>query len=196
MAGAADSARIAMELDLALDADGPWTPEDPTSLAELQTWQTTLMDWIQTIGADPALPCPAVVRQADELCLGLRFTDDATITALNSTWRHRNQATDVLSYAALEDAPALPDVSSVELGDIVISLDTARRQASEQQHSLNRELRWLVSHGLLHLLGWDHPDETSLTAMLQLQEQLLDGRGNVQASELHPVDTTVDGNAR
>ena len=196
MAGAADAAGIAMELDLALDADGPWTPEDPTSLAELQTWQTTLMDWIQTIGADPALPCPAVVRQADELCLGLRFTDDATITALNSTWRHRNQATDVLSFAALEDAPALPDVSSVELGDIVISLDTARRQASEQQHSLNRELRWLVSHGLLHLLGWDHPDETSLTAMLQLQEQLLDGGGNVQASELHPVDTTVDGNAR
>jgi probable rRNA maturation factor len=48
----------------------------------------------------------------------------------------------------------------------------------------------------LHLLGWDHPDETSLAAMLQLQEQLLDGRGNVQASELHPVDTTVDGNAR
>ena len=45
-------------------------------------------------------------------------------------------------------------------------------------------------------LGWDHPDETSLTAMLQLQEQLLDGGGNVQASELHPVDTTVDGNAR
>lgn len=185
-----------MELDLALDADGPWAPEDPTSLAELQTWQTTLMDWIQTIGADPALPCPAVVRQADELCLGLRFTDDATITELNSTWRQRNQATDVLSFAALEDAPALPDVSSVELGDIVISLDTARRQASEQQHSLNRELRWLVSHGLLHLLGWDHPDDTSLAAMLQLQEQLLDGGGNVQASELHPVDTTVDGNAR
>jgi len=196
MAGAADAAGIAMELDLALDADGPWTPEDPTSLAELQTWQTTLMDWIQRIGDDPALPCPAVVRQADELCLGLRFTDDATITALNSTGRQRNQATDVLSFAALEDAPALPDVSSVELGDIVISLDTARRQASEQQHSLNRELRWLVSHGLLHLLGWDHPDETSLAAMLQLQEQLLDGGGNVQASELHPVDTTVDGNAR
>ena len=185
-----------MELDLALDADGPWTPEDPTSLAELQTWQTTLIDWIKTIGADPALPCPAVVRQAEELCLGLRFTDDATITALNSTWRQRNQATDVLSFAALEEAPALPDVSSVELGDIVISLDTARRQASEQEHSLTRELHWLVSHGLLHLLGWDHPDEASLAAMLQLQEQLLDGGGNVRISDPHPVDPTVDGNAR
>lgn len=185
-----------MELDLALDAAGPWSPEDPSSLIEPETWRTTLVDWIQTICADPSLPCPALVCQADEVSLGLRFTDDATITALNSTWRQRNQATDVLSFAALEEAPDLPDVSCVELGDIVISLDTARRQASEQGHNLARELRWLVSHGLLHLLGWDHPDETSLTAMLQLQEQLLDGGGNVQASELHPVDTTVDGNAR
>ena len=184
-----------MELDLALDAAGPWSPEDPSPLADIQTWQTTLLVWIQTICSNPSLPCPAVVRQAEELCLGLRFTDDATITALNSTWRQRNQATDVLSFAALEDAPALPDVSSVELGDIVISLDTARRQASEQQHSLARELRWLVSHGLLHLLGWDHPDEDSLAAMLQLQEQLLDGGGNVRISDPHSVDTTVDGNA-
>lgn len=185
-----------MDLDLALDADGPWAPEDPASLAELQTWQTILMDWIQTICTTPSLACPAVVRQANELCLGLRFTDDATITTLNSTWRQRNQATDVLSFAALEEAPALPDVSSVELGDIVISLDTARRQASELEHSLTRELRWLVSHGLLHLLGWDHPDEASLAVMLQLQEQLLDGGGNVRISDPHPVDPTVDGNAR
>ena len=184
-----------MELDLALDADGPWGPEDPTSLEELQTWQTILMDWIHTICTTPSLPCPAVVCQADEVSLGLRFTDDSTITTLNSTWRQRNQATDVLSFAALEDAPALPDVSSVELGDIVISLDTARRQASEQGHNLARELRWLVSHGLLHLLGWDHPDEESLAAMLQLQEQLLDGGGNVRISDPHSVDTTVDGNA-
>ena len=162
-----------MELDLALDADGPWAPEDPASLAELQTWQTILMDWIQRICTSASLPCPSVVRQASELCLGLRFTDDATITTLNSTWRQRNQATDVLSFAALEEAPALPDVSSLELGDIVVSLETARRQAQEQGHSLQRELRWLVSHGLLHLLGWDHPDDDSLAAMLALQERLL-----------------------
>jgi probable rRNA maturation factor len=184
-----------MELDLALDAAGPWSPEDPSSLIENQTWQTTLIDWIQTICANPSLPCPALVCHAEEVSLGLRFTDDATITALNSTWRQRNQATDVLSFAALEEAPDLPDVSSVELGDIVISLDTARRQASEQGHNLTQELRWLVSHGLLHLLGWDHPDEDSLEAMLQLQEQLLDGGGNVRISDPHSVDITVDGNA-
>ena len=114
---------------------------------------------------------------------------------LNSAWRQKTGPTDVLSFAALDDAGDWMEGPSIELGDIVISLDTARRQASEQEHSLTRELHWLVSHGLLHLLGWDHPDEASLAAMLQLQEQLLDGGGNVRISDPHPVDPTVDGNA-
>ena len=69
----------------------------------------------------------------------------------------------------------------LELGDIVVSVPTARRQALEQEHGLERELRWLVSHGLLHLLGWDHPDADSLAAMLQKQEHLLGMGGNVQS---------------
>jgi probable rRNA maturation factor len=55
----------------------------------------------------------------------------------------------------------------------VISLDTAARQALEAGHSLKLELLFLASHGLLHLLGWDHPDEASLATMLARQEQLL-----------------------
>lgn len=70
--------------------------------------------------------------------------------------------------AALESEP-------LELGDIVISLETAARQAAEQGHTLEHELLFLASHGLLHLLGWDHPDEASLTAMLARQEALLQG---------------------
>jgi rRNA maturation RNase YbeY len=62
---------------------------------------------------------------------------------------------------------------ALELGDIVISLDTAARQAPEHGHSLERELLFLASHGLLHLLGWDHPDGASLAAMLERQERLL-----------------------
>ncbi len=61
----------------------------------------------------------------------------------------------------------------LELGDIVISLETAARQAPEHGHDLERELLFLASHGLLHLLGWDHPDEASLAAMLERQERLL-----------------------
>ena len=91
----------------------------------------------------------------------------------------------MLSFAALDDAGEWMEGPSIELGDIVVSLETARRQAQEQGHSLQRELRWQVSHGLLHLLGWDHPDDDSLAAMLALQERLLgdgwpDNPGNLR----------------
>ena len=66
-----------------------------------------------------------------------------------------------------------PALGALELGDIVISLDTAARQAPEHGHSLEQELLFLASHGLLHLVGWDHPDDASLAAMLARQERLL-----------------------
>jgi probable rRNA maturation factor len=59
------------------------------------------------------------------------------------------------------------------LGDIVISTETAQRQAIQGKHSLLQELAWLATHGLLHLLGWDHPDEASLVEMLQQQTVLM-----------------------
>ena len=90
-----------------------------------------------------------------------------------------------LAFAAQDEAeagaPAMPmptwsdgpDSEPLVLGDILISLETAARQAQEHGHSLEREVLFLASHGLLHLLGWDHPDEASLAAMLGRQEQLL-----------------------
>ncbi len=66
-----------------------------------------------------------------------------------------------------------PAFGALELGDIVISLDTAARQAPEHGHSLEQELLFLASHGLLHLVGWDHPDDASLAAMLARQDRLL-----------------------
>jgi probable rRNA maturation factor len=65
------------------------------------------------------------------------------------------------------------DGEALELGDIVISLETAARQAPDNAHDLAGELLFLASHGLLHLLGWDHPDNASLTAMLARQEALI-----------------------
>jgi len=66
-----------------------------------------------------------------------------------------------------------PAFGALELGDIVISLETAAHQAPEHGHSLEQELLFLASHGLLHLVGWDHPDDASLAAMLARQERLL-----------------------
>jgi probable rRNA maturation factor len=109
--------------------------------------------------------------------LSLRLTDDGEITELNRAYRHRDQPTDVLSFAALEEtSPLAAELLATEplyLGDIVISLDTAQRQADQAGHSLLQEARWLAVHGFLHLLGWDHPDDASLAAMLDQQTELL-----------------------
>jgi probable rRNA maturation factor len=139
-------------------------------------WQTLLTSWL----ADLAEELPPRLRQR-AYSLGLELCNDARIAELNHTWRDRAGATDVLAFAAQEEAPPLPSAPGdgelaaepLELGDIVISLETAARQAREQGHPLERELRFLASHGLLHLLGWDHPDGQALTVMLDRQERLL-----------------------
>lgn len=164
-----------MKLDLALDISAiNLSCHDPRDLLAPSLWDNTMFTWLEHIRRNSDLNCPTLVRSAKEISLGLRFTDDATIAELNGSWRQRREATDVLAFAALDDAPDWLDDDSVELGDIVISLDTARRQSLEQQHNLRRELQWLASHGLLHLLGWDHQDDDSLKAMLMCQERLLD----------------------
>ncbi len=111
--------------------------------------------------------------------LSLAITDDITIQQLNQQYRQIDRPTDVLSFAALEvEMPELPkgmfDYSEpICLGDIIISQTTAIRQAQERHHSLSYELCWLAAHGLLHLIGWDHPDDQSLEAMLTQQDHLL-----------------------
>ncbi|QLE55943.1 rRNA maturation RNase YbeY [Nostoc sp. TCL26-01] len=112
--------------------------------------------------------------------IGLRLTDDTDIQSLNAQYRQQDKPTDVLAFAALEaDLPQNPEMSAepLYLGDIVVSINTAQRQAIQQKHSLSTELAWLTSHGLLHLLGWDHPDEASLIEMLQKQVILLESIG-------------------
>ena len=169
-----------MELDLSLDANG-LEIQDPhhETLLSNATWEPALQQWIEHVRTNPNLCCPSVVRQAAEVSLGLRFTNDAGIAELNIQWRQRSGPTDVLSFAALDNTPNWLEGAAVELGDIIVSLDTAHRQAADHNHSLRYELHWLISHGLLHLLGWDHPDQQSLSAMLALQGHLLDITGNV-----------------
>jgi probable rRNA maturation factor len=129
------------------------------------TWQQWFECWSECL-AD-ALPRD----QTHEL--NLRLTEDRDIQALNARYRHQDRPTDVLAFAALEANVPQPDPNFVCLGDIVISVETASRQARSSGHSLTVELAWLAAHGWLHLLGWDHPDEVSLTAMWQQQEKML-----------------------
>jgi probable rRNA maturation factor len=90
----------------------------------------------------------------------LQLVGDAEIHALNRAWRRKDRPTDVLAFAQREGPAAAlhPGV----LGDIVISVDTARRQA---RRGLYRELLHLASHGLCHLLGYDHRNDAEEAEM-------------------------------
>jgi probable rRNA maturation factor len=158
------------------------THEYTDSSIGAETWESWFHRWLKLL--QPNIP-PAQIYE-----LSLRLTDDAQIQAFNAQYRHQNRPTDVLAFAALEvDCPQPPELLAslpLYLGDIIISVDTSDRQAQQQGHSLQTELAWLAAHGLLHLLGWDHPDEDSLTRMLNQQVILLEtiGFGIKTASHL------------
>tara|TARA_B100000029_G_scaffold101593_1_gene91947 strand:+ start:1295 stop:1879 length:585 start_codon:yes stop_codon:yes gene_type:complete len=149
-------------------------------LTKAEFWEKDLKKWIQYIRNDDLLLCPQLVRFTPLVTMGLQFTDDSTIAALNSVWRSKEETTDVLSFAVYDEKIYLPGSQVVELGDIVVSVNRAEQQAKQHDHSLLHELRWLVSHGLLHLLGWDHPTSEKLNEMLSCQEQLLCFDGNLK----------------
>lgn len=86
--------------------------------------------------------------------VGLVFVHDLEMRALNRAWRGKDAATDVLSFAA-QEGYAMPG-AELMLGDLVISVDTARRQARALGHALDEEVAVLVAHGLSHLCGLDH----------------------------------------
>jgi len=90
--------------------------------------------------------------------VGVVLTGDAEIQRLNRQYRRMDQPTDVLAFALREDSftPQPRGLHRHLLGDVVISVPTARKQATEQGHSLEQEIAVLIIHGLLHLMGYDH----------------------------------------
>lgn len=108
------------------------------------------------------------------------LVDDGYIRELNRQYRNIDQPTDVLSFAMSESTGEEPDYDDETegceediLGDIIISTETAVRQADEFGHSLEREMAYLTAHGMFHLLGWDHEDEDSRAVMREKEERLL-----------------------
>lgn len=100
----------------------------------------------------------AVAPQAESL--GVRFSGDREMRRANRTWRGKDKTTDVLSFPGEEG----------HLGDILISVPTARRQAEAAGHPVERELKTLLLHGVLHCLGYDH--ETDQGEMERLERRL------------------------
>lgn len=106
--------------------------------------------------------------------LSILLVDDQEISWLNDHYRHKSGPTNVLSFPFSDGADSSLSMLPVkELGDIVISVDTALRESNEFQQSLHDRLTWLITHGLLHLLGYDHELSDADAICMQKKEQEL-----------------------
>ena len=109
------------------------------------------------------------------------LTDDVNIRAINRDMREVDRATDVLSFPAFDLTPgeapteedADPGTGLVPLGDMVISMEHVAGQAKEYGHSRQRELAYLVTHSVLHLLGYDHLDEGPQKQQMRAREEVI-----------------------
>lgn len=101
--------------------------------------------------------------------LSVLLTDDAEIHQLNRDHRQKDKATDVLAFAMDE---RVPDPAGI-LGDVVISLDTAERQARSRRRPLIEEVRFLLAHGVLHLVGYDHAEPAEKREMVGMTRKLV-----------------------
>ena len=110
--------------------------------------------------------------------LSVSIIDDETIHTYNKQYRGIDRPTDVLSFAFQDDEDMILDSKMpTELGDILISYETMLRQADDYGHSIEREMCFLFTHGLLHLLGYDHMEKDDEKEMFALQNEILEGLG-------------------
>ena len=103
------------------------------------------------------------------------IVNNEKIHEINKQYRGIDRPTDVISFALEEDENY--EVKERLLGDIYISIDKVYEQAKEYNHSVKRELFFLVTHGFLHLLGYDHMEKDEEEEMFSLQEKILDSYG-------------------
>jgi probable rRNA maturation factor len=104
--------------------------------------------------------------------LSVVLTGDTGIQELNRVYRKKDKPTDVLAFAQREGP--LAGLAEALLGDVVVSVPTARRQAAARRVELLSELTMLMAHGILHLLGWDHADDASDRRMRRETRRLCD----------------------
>jgi len=123
-----------------------------------------------------AIECMKVDNKSLNYEVSVTFVDDEEIRALNKVYRNIDSSTDVLSFPMGEedifDVPYTP-----LLGDIVISAETAQRQAREFGHSVEREIAYLTAHSMFHLIGYDHINEGDKAIMREKEKLVMRNLG-------------------
>lgn len=119
----------------------------------------------------------ALLKNATELTkasagdVSLIFISDQEIKKLNNYWRKKDQATDVLSFSYLDNDFPAPKKNT--LGEIFISVNTAKKQAKEKNHDLQTEIEILFVHGVMHILGHTHDTDENYQKMHKLETMVL-----------------------
>lgn len=110
------------------------------------------------------------------ICVNLALSNDENIHALNAEFRHMDKPTNVLSFANIDDESFEEEIKTspqIELGDIMIALETMQREAKEKGISLHDHYCHLFAHGLLHLLGFDHMEDDEAEYMESFEIAIL-----------------------
>jgi len=109
----------------------------------------------------------------DDIEISVSFVDMDEIRELNRNFRDIDKTTDVLSFPQFEDKMQIPDEGVVSLGDVVICTEQAMLQADDFGHSAEREIVYLFTHSLFHLLGYDHMNEMDKDEMRHAEEKVM-----------------------
>ncbi len=137
--------------------------------------RAALLTTDRTLREKPQSVFPALREQLEgevsAFALDVSWTDDSQIQTINRDYRGKDKPTDVLSFPFWE-GESLFEGEELPLGDLIVSLETAIRQANELKHSLEDELAFLAIHGTLHLLGFDHDTPAKRRAMFAWQDEL------------------------
>ena len=134
-------------------------------------------DWLEGRYTEIAKVAFSYLNIKENYEVDVSLVDDETIHQVNRDYRNVDRVTDVISFAFNDDKDPKDQINSLDvqkmLGEILICLPQAKRQADEIGNSLERELSFLFTHGLLHLLGYDHMTPEDEAIMFPLQEMIL-----------------------
>jgi probable rRNA maturation factor len=147
-----------MMLEIALDTDGEWDSS--------RTWEPLVRKAAEAAIAESAFPQLATSERPVEL--SVRLTGDAEVRALNAQWRGKDRATNVLSFpmAGREELHLANIVrSELLLGDIILAREVCAAEAVDKGVSVEDHAAHLLIHGTLHLLGYDHHDDSAAADM-------------------------------
>lgn len=144
----------------------------PENLKVEESLTNTVKDAVLMVGQLYAL---------DNAEVSITFTDNEHIHEINREYRNVDRPTDVISFALNENAEEEPSIEGEipvnMLGDIIISVERAKEQASEYGHSVRREIAFLTVHGMLHLLGYDHIEEEDRIEMRKEEDFVMEKLG-------------------